>query len=68
MTTGEIIERVWRSVVPRGSDIVPLLLPVEWERQVVTVAPGLDRTETDRVLAGIETKLAANVTDMEIDE
>lgn len=65
MQVEEIAERVWRSVVPRGSDYTPLLLPIEWERQIEAVMPGLDRQATDVVLDRIEAKIARNVLDIE---
>jgi len=58
MQMGEIAERVWRSVVPRGSSMVPLLLPIEWERHVAAVMPGLDRKQTDIVLGEIEARVS----------
>lgn len=65
METGEIVERVLRSVMPRGSDIAPILLPIEWERQIEAVAPGLDRRQQDDVLGELFARLAKDVFDQE---
>ena len=58
MTEQQIIDRVWKSAVPRPG-MVPLLMPREWMAQIRAVAPDADEKTRSRVLSAIVSRAAA---------
>lgn len=58
MTDQQIVDRVWKSVVPRAG-MVPLLMPREWMAQINAVAPEADAKAKSRALNAIMSRAAA---------